>query len=128
MKTFLLTLTYFFYVVNTITLSGVNLNDGITRVEQLKKRILIYYKSGIDEEWIDYDYETGWVSYTRSHNHPVPGEYNKYKRKETFYKLPDSLSSVDRHIIVDETTKIIPDYIKRYKKKFGKSPLEIPKK
>jgi len=127
MKTFLLTLTYFFYVINSITFSGVNLNDGITQLEQQKKRIPIYYKSGIDAEWINYDYKTGWVSYTRTHNHPVPGEYKKYIRKETFYKLPDSLGRVDRKIIVDETTKILPDYIKRYKKKFGKSPLEISK-
>jgi len=128
MKTFLLALTYFFYVVNATTFSGVNLNDVITRVEQQKKRIPIYYKSGIDQAWIDYDYETGWVSYTRTHNHPVPGEYKKYIRKETLYKLPDSLGRVDRHIIVVETTKIIPDYITRYKKKFGTSPLETPKK
>ena len=88
MKTFLLALTYFFYVVNATTFSGVNLNDGITRVEQQKKRIPIYYKSGIDSAWINYDYETGWVSYGRSHHHPVPGEYKKYIRKEHFISCP----------------------------------------
>ncbi len=114
MKFIFLFITLTFLPYQNVTLSQ-HIWDG---------RIIIYSKDDPHRISIYYEYETGRLLKIIVYRKMVPGI--KYTGKEKFYKLPDSLTDLDRSLILDQVIEFLPDYKERYIKKFGRSPLLVP--